>query len=184
MSPRSRSSGARRVERSGAGSWSCRKQVESTSSMPSRASSSATPPMSASVLRRGKPQQHLEHSYIGQRAAENLDVLDLSGHDRALDALALEEANHLPQLTDADPRDAPVRRLRDALNDRVGLFANRRDRQRARPRAARLRRRETGNARCLQSIRNAYDSSTCQSINADRCLSSPIHLCTMRASPI
>src|SRR5436309_12797901 len=53
-------------------------------------------------------------------------MLDLPGHDRTLHALALEEANHAPKLPDADPQDA----LRHALNRRVCLLTNRRDRQR------------------------------------------------------
>jgi hypothetical protein len=81
-------------------------------------------------------QEHLEHAHVRQRAAENLHVLDLPGHDRALYALAFEETDHPPQLSDADPLDATARLRRHALNCRIGLLADRRNRQR-RPRPPR-----------------------------------------------
>ena len=40
-------------------------------------------------------EEHLEHAHVRQSAAEDLHVLDLTGHDRLLHALAFEEADHL-----------------------------------------------------------------------------------------
>src|SRR5437763_8324595 len=76
-------------------------------------------------------------------------MLDLPGHDRTLDALALEEANHTPKLPDADPQDA----LRHALNRGVCLLTNRRDRQRdaSLARSFEHEKRETSVA-CNQSV--------------------------------
>ncbi len=68
--------------------------------------------------------EHLEHPHVGQRAAEDLDVLDLTRHDGLLHALALEEAYHPPELADADPRHA----VGHLLDGRVGLLAYGRDR--------------------------------------------------------
>ena len=69
--------------------------------------------------------QHPEHPHVRERPAEDLHVLDLPGHDRLLHALALEEADHPPQLADADPLDA----LGHALDAGVGLLPDGHHRQ-------------------------------------------------------
>ena len=47
-------------------------------------------------------------------------MLYLAGHNRALDTFALEEANQLAELANADPDNA----IRDPLDFRIGLLAN------------------------------------------------------------
>ena len=65
-------------------------------------------------------EQHFQHACVGNGAAEDLHVLDLTGHHRTLDAFVLEEANHLSQLANTYPNDV----VRNALDLRVGFLAN------------------------------------------------------------
>src|SRR5207302_1037394 len=65
----------------------------------------------------------LHHPQIGDRAAEDLHVLDLSGHDCFFHALFFEEAQHLAELAHANPGDV----FSELLDLRIGFFANRSD---------------------------------------------------------
>ena len=98
--------------------------VELISVMPSSASTLATAPISESVLRVASDKQHLGQPPVGLDAAEDLLVLDLSGHDGAGDAFALESLDQLRQLAQRQP----MHRSRAVLLDLgEGLFLDGRD---------------------------------------------------------
>jgi hypothetical protein len=100
-------------------------------------------------------EEQLQHPHVGERAAENLDVPDLPRHDRLLHALALEEADHPPQLADADPRHA----FGHLLYLRVGLLPDGRDRH-LRARAPRALQHEEGEPAVARYQTESHKQST------------------------
>ena len=97
--------------------------------MPWSRSTSATPAISASVLRRLQPHQHAEQRQVRHDAGEELGVLDLPGHHRLRHAGLLQQADALPELAERDPvQAAPGGRAAAVVQIGKGLFLERDDR--------------------------------------------------------
>src|SRR6185295_16181491 len=69
-------------------------------------------------------QKDLEHSRIRNSTTKDLHVLHLARHDRLLDTLVFEKANHLSELTNANPFNA----ISESFDRWISFFANRRNR--------------------------------------------------------
>ena len=80
-------------------------------------------PISESVFRARKSQQHFQHSRVWHCATEDLHMLYLPGHDRLFHAFVFKEANHPTKLTNANP----LHTFGQFFDFRISFFADRRN---------------------------------------------------------